>query len=485
LPYPLYRDVFSDKSDNGVYTYMKFFRNFFLHLGSVLYNYVGGIKESRINALYNDYDGYALDLRRVFWGNAFANLASVVMNGVFFTGLILILLKGESDSVKNAYVGTIVSIQTACGVTQIFAPALIERLKSRKTFVFTTRLIYYGINGILLPLVPLLPLSQKPQITLFIVLMVIMQVSISINSPAISAWHITYITPDRRADFFSMQQMIYTTLNAVTSVSCAFLLDRFEAQGLALTGILVLRGAALVFIGLECNMFFRIREVSYPKPPKLDFLSIFSAPIKNKGFLQLVLIGVAYNFTVTIQGQYFVVYLLEEAKMSYTFYTFMTIFALPILLIMLPVWNKLIKRLGWFYALALSLILYAFPQLFNMLITEQTVWIYPILCIYTNFVSPGLTLGMSNLPFMRMPEESKSSCLAFYSTAVSLAGFAGAFFGKYFVQWTEGKYLHLFGFAIGNRLYHFFISFTLLVILAAVIFSIQKREQNSKDKFLK
>jgi len=460
---------------------MRFFRNFFPHLSHLLYNYTAGIKESRINALYNDRDGFALDLRRVFWGNAFANLAAVAMNGVFFTGLILILLEGESDSVKNSYVGTIVSIQTACGMAQIFVPVLIERLKSRKAFVFATRLTYYGINAILLPLVPLLPLPQKPQITIFIILMVVMQVSFSINSPAISAWHITYITPDRRADFFSLQQMVYTTLNAVTNVSCGFLLDQFEARGSTLTGILILRGAALVFIGLECNMFFRIREVSYPKPPKLDFLSIFTAPIKNRGFIQLVLIGVAYNFTAAIQGQYFVVYLLEDAKMSYTFYTFMSIFALPILLVMLPVWNKLIKRLGWFYALSLSLLLYAFPQLFNMLITEKTVWIYPVLCIYTNFVSPGVTLGISNLPFMRLPEESKASCLAFYSTAVSLAAFGGALFGKYFVQWTEGRYLNLFGFAVSNRLYHFFISFTLLVILAAVIFSIQKREKTAKN----
>lgn len=453
----------------------------FPHLGNLLYNYFAGIKESRFNALYNNHDGYALDLRRVFWGNAFGNLAAVAMNGVFFTGLILLLLEGESNSVKNSYIGTIISIQTACGMAQIFAPVLIERLKSRKTFVFVTRLIYYCVNAVLLPLVPLLPLSQKPQITVFIALMVIMQVSLSINSPAISAWHITYITPDRRADFFSLQQMVYTTLNAAVNVSCGFLLDQFKAHDAALTGILILRGAALVFIALECNMFFRIREVEYPKPQKLDFISIFSAPIKNKGFMQLVLIGVAYNFTVAIQGQYFVVHLLEEAKMSYTLYTFVGIFALPILLIMLPVWNRVVKKLGWFYTLALSLVLYSVPQLFNMLIAEKTIWIYPILCIYTNFVSPGLTLGMSNLPFMRMPEESKSSCLAFYSTAASLAGFAGALFGKYFVQWTEGKYINLFGFTVGNRLYHFFISFALLVILAAVIFAIQKREQKSRE----
>ncbi len=470
------------KSGNGVYISMKFFRNFFSHFGDVLYNYIAGIKESRFNALYNDRDGYAKDLRRVFWGNAFGNLAAVTMNGVFFTGLVLILLKGESDSVKNSYIGTIVSIQTACGMAQIFAPVLIERLKSRKAFVFATRLVYYGINAVLLPLVPLLPLSQKPQISVFIALMIIMQISMSINSPAISAWHITYITPDRRADYFSLQQMAYTILNALTMVSCGFLLDQFKAHDAALTGILILRGLAVVFVAFECNMFFRIREVEYPKPEKLDFISIFSAPMKSKGFIPLVLIAAAYNFTVAIQGQYFTVHLLEEAKMSYTLYTFMGIFSLPILLIMMPVWNRIVKKLGWFYTLALSIILFSLPQIFNMLITEKTIWIYPVLCIYTSFVSPGLSLGFSNLPFMRMPEESKSSCLAFYSTAASLAAFAGALFGKYFVQWTEGKYLNLFGITVGNRLYHFIISFGLLVILSAVIFTMQKREERSKSE---
>jgi len=235
---------------------------------------------------------------------------------------------------------------------------------------------------------------------------------------------------------------------------------------------------------LECNMFFRIREVEYPKPLKLDFLSILSTPLRNKGFMQLVLIGMAYSFTVTIQGQYFVVHLLEEVKISYTFYMLMTIFALPIYLVMLPIWTKLVKRIGWFYTLSISLILFAFPQLFNMLITEKTVWIYPVLCVYTSIVNPGLSLGMSNLPFMRMPEESKSSCLAFYATAVSLAGFAGAFFGKYFVWWTEGRVLNLFGFMVGNRLYHFFISFGLLVILSAIIFMIQKREAKKTTETL-
>lgn len=456
---------------------MKFFRNLSPHLSGWMFNYISGIKESRFNALYNNHDGYAADLRRVFWGNAFANLASVAMNGVFFTGLILILLKSESDSVKNSYVGTIVSIMTACGVTQILAPVLIERLKSRKVFVFTTRLIYYGINAVLLPLVPLLPIGQKQQVGVFIALMVVMQVSISINSPAISAWHITYITPDRRADYFSLQQMVYVTLNAMTGVLCGFLLDQFKAHDAALTGILLLRGFALVFIGLECNMFFRIREVEYSKPEKLDFFSIFSVPIKNRGFMQLVLIGVVYNFTVAIQGQYFTVHMLETVKVSYTYFTFVGIFAMPIILVVLPLWNKLIKRVGWFYTLAFSLALYSVPQFFNMLLTEKTAWLYPVLSIYSNFVSPGVTLGITNLPFMRMPEESKSSCLAFYATAVSSAAFAGALFGKFFVQWTEGITLNLFGFAVGNRMYHFIISFCLMLILAAVVFFLQKREQ--------
>lgn len=438
-------------------------------------NYISSIKFDIRSAFVDNDDGNAINRRRIFVGGIFGSLASILMNGVFFTALLLILLDGESESIKNAWFGTILSIQTACGTVQILSPLITERLKYRKKFVMTLRLIQYAFN-VLLAFIPLLPAAPDVKIGIFIGFVLVINLATSLHGPAIGIWHWGDLLGEKRTDYFTLYNMAMPIVTTVFTIVCSAFVDRFKANGAELTAILILRAIAVIMIFEESVQYFKADEPENKiSGERFRPLKILLTPFQYPKFMTAVLIISLWSFTTQIQGSYFTLYLLEEMGLSYTFINFFSIFNIPILILILPFWNRVIKKLGWLPALSLTMLLYALPQLMNLFITPATVWIYPVACIYTMFVSPGLSIAVTNLPYISMPAEGKTSCLAFYATASSLAGLLGVVFGKYYVQATEGRYLRIGSFAISNRLSHFLLSGVMIVLIALTVFAVNRK----------
>lgn len=453
-------------------------KRIFGRIGSGLYGYVSSMHESISTAFINDADGGAASRRRILYGNIFANMIAIMTTGAFFTGLILILLQDEPESVRNSYVGTITLIQTACGLLQIFAPIVIERMRVRKYFVISARLIYYFINVVLLALVPLLPTDGRTKANVFIALIVMMQASVSLSNPALTVWHFGNLPDNCRTDYFSIQSMALPTVNAILAVICGAFVDHFKADGRELVGILLLRAFAVIIVLAESRCFWKVREPDYPHSQNgMTLRSIFATPFRSRAFLSMVLVSVIWSFACNIAGPYFNIYLLEDVKVSYTFINFVSVFNIPILLITMPIWNRIIKRIGWLPMLLIGVSAFALTQLGNLFISERTPWMYPVCCIVWDFISPGSTIAFANLPYLKIPEESQSSCLAFYATAGSLASLGGVYFGKSFMAATEGIYIDFLGFHMKNYIYVYVIVFGILAVLCAYIIVLQLLEK--------
>ena len=90
--------------------------------------------QSLFNAYSENRDGKASSRRNILAENIFFNVIAAVTGGVFLTGLILIILENESETVKNQYLGLIISLQLLANTSQIFTPFLINKMKSYRAF---------------------------------------------------------------------------------------------------------------------------------------------------------------------------------------------------------------------------------------------------------------------------------------------------------------------------------------------------------------
>ncbi len=440
------------------------------------------VGETFRNAFRDNGDNLAPNRRNIIRGTIFNNMLVQMTGGVFFTGLILILLQNEEETVRNTYLGNMATLQLLCGMFQLAAPFFVEKMRRRRGFVLTFRLLYHVVNIVVLAVIPLLPLPSLTKADLFMWMVVLMTASNALATPPLSAWHLHSLTESRRGDFFAIQSMILPCINTVTAFLCSLLMDGMKMQGRELTAILILRGIAVLVVMLETYSYYKVSEPDYMKSAQVPKLrEVLTVPFRHPKFLLMVLIAVLWGFMANIPSQYYAAYQLEDAKLTYTYMNSANFLNIPVTLLMIPFWNKRIHRYGWLPVLSVSVFLYAFAYFFNGLLTADTQYIYIVSAVYCNMVAPGVTLGMANLPYLRIPERGQSSCIAFYNSVVALASTMGAWAGKYFVLATEGIYLDLFGLHLKNAAYVSFLPFIGTVLLTFIILLIYRYDKKHQE----
>ena len=147
------------------------------------------------------------------------------------------------------------------------------------------------------------------------------------------------------------------------------------------------------------------------------------------------------------------------------------------MMIAMTLWNKFVHKKGWLKALGTALGLYLLPYLFNCLMFKNTAWLYLVSVMYGNLILPGINLCFANLPYLKIPDNNQTSCIAFYNAAAGIAAFVASYLGRSFILATENKVLRVFSMSIVNKQYICLISFGVLLILSAMILFVAHRDQ--------
>lgn len=429
-------------------------------------------------------DGCAESRRGMLFGNFFGGAASTLISGLYFTGLLLAM------NASDKYIGYITVAITACGFVQMFSPMFFERLKRRKPVLMALRITYYFINIFVLGAIPILPLAAGPKLGLFMAAVILMNLVTSFSGPGFSIWHMQNVPDEKRARFFSLSSVGGTVINTLTTFCAGLIVDGFEGNSASFFGIsptisaiLLLRAMALVLAVFEWRFFFKIKEHPYAADPDAKNsrgLRLLLLPLRDRAFLGMVVICVLWTFSTAVIGPYYTVYLLNDVKVSYAFLSFVGVFSIPLTIIMTPVWAGVINRLSWLRTLSLSLLLYSFAYVGNVFVTSGSVILYLFIVIWCNLIAPGNNLVFSNLPYLKMPQTSRTAYLSFYTTCSSLASMLGAYAGTQIISATDGLSLSLFGFKMINKQYINLLQFVLIVLLSVYVWFAWRRTRAEK-----
>lgn len=443
--------------------------------------WIAGLKFSWFRVFQEDDDGLANSRQSLFLGNLFSIISTNITAGTFYTALLIVLFRGHPESLRNEYIGRIAMLQTGAGFLQMVAPYIIERLKTRKKYVLSLRWLYHGLNIFGLAFIPILPIDIYTRANLFMVVAALMSASTALYTPAMSAWHIHPLSEYCRSDYYALYNMASNVLSLFVSLLSSVMMDFFTKSEKEYTAVILMRGIALFIVALEFNAFRKIKEPIYLEGEKrLVFWDILTAPFRHPRYLINILIGGIWTGSAATVGSYFVVYLVTDAKFSYTMVSLCGAVSLPIGLIAAPIWSRFIQKYGWLRPMAVSFFLYALQFFFNVLVTEETKWMYAAGVIFYMAVSSGSIIGLSNLPYMNAPKEGLSSCLAFYNTFGALMGFFGAWAGKVFMQKTAGKFIHIFGLTLKNASYIYLLPVTGTLLVALLLWAVYRMDEKQK-----
>ena len=106
------------------------------------------------------------------------------------------------------------------------------------------------------------------------------------------------------------------------------------------------------------------------------------------------------------------------------------IVAIVAVILLTPLWKKLIQRKGLRGTLFLALLFYAPHALGLSLVGTETVFLYPLSSLYGIVFSVGFTLCFTLVPYIDLPHENRTVYMALYNTCCALAALLGVLAGR-------------------------------------------------------
>lgn len=392
--------------------------------------------------------------------------------GNFLTGFLLLL---HAD---DAFLGLMTMAVLLGNTCQVFSALLLERFRERKKLLIAGRFAVHLLNIVLIALVPLFPLKDGLKLSMVFFVLLLVNLISAVITPGFSIWHIKSIPESMRARYFSFINISSNIVLYLLILGASRFVDFCKASGREMDGLLALRAAAFVFCLVEIVFLFRVKE--YPNtinPSALNPVGIFVTPIRNRTYMKTVLIGCLWSFTASIPGPYFVAYLLKDVQLEYSFLNFVNLLNIPLLLIFTPLWARRIQHTSWFRTLAMCMAMFLLHYIGLAFVTRETLILYPVFAVLSFVIMPGITLAMSNIPFVNIPEENQTNFFGFYSTAASLAALLGVTAGRSFIGFTAGVKLDILGITLQNKQLILLLTAAAMLFAAAAIFRLQKEKQ--------
>ncbi len=381
---------------------------------------------------------------------------------------------------SDAYIGYIAMAATLCMAMQFPAPLFWERLRTRKSLilglgVFSELLTYIG-----LPCAVVLPVSTTWKLALFMILTLLTGCLNQFCLPARNAWTMQCIPFSKRVSYTSLTSMINTVVNVISVFLAGLFLDTMEAQELsigtispAMTAILILRALACALaVASTLILAIRVKESAYQAEtsPTVN-LSMLLLPLKNKRFFSIVLIPCLWAMASGIIGNYFTLHIIDNVHLSYTVISSASLISTPMILLVTPIWTKLLRRCNWLPTLAWAMLGYCLAYFCNVLISENSTYFYFIAIIVGHLFQPGVTMITSNLIYVYMPEESRTAYFSFYSLLTTAFTLLGQGIGTLFVSMTVSVRFTLFGIPICNLQLVSALAAGVGIVLACTIFA--------------
>ncbi len=361
-------------------------------------------------------------------------------SGIFYTGF---LIAHDINIVGAGIISFIPSIAVLLGV---FSPYILERFPRRKAILLISRLISYIINILGVTVLPLLVHDTKLRIISFGVILFVSSGISSLTAPGFAPWHLNFIPDDVRVDYFGYLQIVRSAVYGAVILSSGFTADLLAGSTHEITVLYALRIIAFLMALLEIGFLAIGKEFPYPKKETSKLANVFVLSFKSKRFLRVVTLIALWGFFASCSASALNYYLLNTAKVSYSYMGFMDALYPLFVLVFSRFWSRYIKKHSWLKTFAVTAFMYT-PTLFlhSFVTADNYLVLMTIVRLCQHVSGVGLNHSYLNLPFINLPNEDRTNYIAFYTLYLTIFTLLGSLFGTAFIAATINIHISVFG----------------------------------------
>jgi len=372
-------------------------------------------------------------------------IISTLTAGVFYTGFLL----AYDINIVNA--GIIAFIPNISAVLCIFSAKIFGRMRRRRIPLAVMRTFYYIFSILGITIVPVFVEDNSARVTAFIILTFVSHMLNAISSPAYTSWHIRYIPDEVRARYLSVNQIVVNIAACGSALICSLVADALAGSPAEKTVIITLRYVAFALAIVETICLSLPKEYDYEEPPRQKLSNIVTVCLKNKKFAITMLVVLFYYFTTGLTASNLNYYLLNTAKVSYTYISVVNICYLAFLGLFTGYWRKKLSRYAWFTVFWVGTILIAVTYIPYAFVTGSNyLWLMTIVRFVQHFVGVGHNITIANLAYINLPETDRTNYISCYTIIVNAASLLGQLAGTAYVAVIGDTAIHLLGISLGS-----------------------------------
>ncbi|MBO9683845.1 MAG: MFS transporter, partial [Flavisolibacter sp.] len=238
-------------------------------------------------------DGLAAEAMSVFTGGTFL-VAMAVMLGA-----------------TNFQIGLLAALPTLTNIFQLIAIALVQRYNNRRAVAVFSNL-FARFPLLIIGSLPFL-FSTGTSIQVLIFLLFFHYFFGSVAGASWNSWMKDLVPEEKLGSYFSHRTRITQTLNVILSLLLALVLDYikkyYPQQELMTYSIMFITGGVFGILGA-----YVLSKTPEPKSflPKENLLKLFSKPLKDKNFRNLLLFNSSWTFALNLATPFFTVYMMNN-----------------------------------------------------------------------------------------------------------------------------------------------------------------------------
>ncbi len=358
----------------------------------------------------------------------------------------------------NEMIGFITSLPQLFGMLlQTLSTKIINMMNSKKRTTILFKLIG---NLFWIPII-LIPFVFENGVLWLLLFLCIRQAIISIDNTAWSSWVSDIVPKKIRGSFFGKRNMFGNAVGFVTSLLAGWFLGVVSD----IYGFILLFIAAFISNLVSNYLLGKMVELPLKKHPKIKFsFRHFIRGIKNhSNYSNFVLFRSLMNFAIHISAPFWIVYVLQNLNIGYFWYGVSIGVYMIVNIISQKYWGRLADKFGDKKIMFVCSFLLPIAALMMVFITD--IWQLMIERIFWGFALAGYSITTFNYLLNSSPSDDSATFIANYKVFNGIGTAAGPILGGFLaVMFADQLILGL-----GALQFLFLIAFFLRLIIASTM----------------
>ena len=367
---------------------------------------------------------------------------------VTLTGGTFLMAMAVGMGASNFQIGLLASLPTFTNIFQLISIWLVQKYNNRRA-VMVISSFFARTPLFIIGLLPFL-FSSGTSVQVLIFLLSFHYFFGSIAGASWNSWMKDLVPENILGTYFSRRSRMMQTLNVVLSLILALSLDYikkyYPQMELTAYSIMFVVGAIIGMLGV-----YYLSRTPEPKSylAKENMFRLFSKPLKDKNFRQLLVFNSFWSFALNIATPFFSVYMMKSLNLPLSTIIGLGLLAQVSSIFSLQMWGRYSDQYSNKTILSIAAPIYiacilawTFTAMGSTAIV--TIGLLVLINIFTGISTAGINLALNNICMKLSPKDesivyisARNIIVAFVSAVGPMAGgWMADFFSKRSLQWS-------------------------------------------------